>query len=244
MPRFFVKEENINSNYITVSGNDAVHIGRSLRMKIGDKLILCCNKIDYTTKILTINDSEVICEIMSQTPIQSEANINLVLYQAMPKLDKLEFITQKAVELGAAKIVPVITSRCISRPDKKSFSKKKERLNKIALEAAKQSGRGIIPEIYDILDFKSAVSELSKHDFSFVCYEKGGIPFSCIINPNDFKNKNIGLFIGSEGGFDEKEIEVCESLGIRTISMGKRILRCETAPVSAISIIMALTGNM
>lgn len=244
MPRFFVEKENIRDNYISIFGNDAVHIGKSLRMKTGEELVLCCNKTDFVTKILTISNSEVVCEIISQSPTYSEADINLTLYQAIPKLDKLELITQKAVELGASKIIPVITSRCISRPDKKSFSKKIERLNKISLEAAKQSGRGIIPEISDILDFKSAVFNLSNHDFSFVCYEKGGVPFSSILNPSDFKDKSIGVFIGSEGGFDGKEIEACESAGIKTISLGKRILRCETAPISAISIIMALTGNM
>lgn len=244
MPRFFAEKNNISEKHISVVGSDAVHIGRSLRMKIGEELTLCCDKIDYQTKILKISDSEVICEILTQSPTCSEADISLTLYQAMPKLDKLELITQKSVELGAAKIVPVITSRCISRPDRKSFAKKKERLNKISLEAAKQSGRGIIPEISDIIDFKTAVSQLSSHDFSFVCYEKGGIPFSNVINPSDFKNKSVGLFIGSEGGFDENEIKICESSGIKTISLGKRILRCETAPISAVSIIMALSGNM
>ena len=244
MPRFFVNKNNINDDHITINGGDAKHIGRSLRMKIGDELILCCEKADYKTKILSISDNAVLCEILSQSEICSEANIDLTLYQAMPKGDKLEFIIQKAVELGAVKIVPVITSRCISRPDKKGFSKKKERLGRISLEAAKQSGRGIIPEISDIIDFKTAVSQLSEHDFSFVCYENGGVPFSSVVNASDFKNKSVGLFIGSEGGFDESEIEVCEENGIKIISMGKRILRCETAPVSAVSIIMALSGNM
>lgn len=244
MPRFFADKNNISDNHIIINGSDAIHIGRSLRMKIGEELILCCDKIDYKTKITSISDKEVYCEILDKFPIDSEPDINLTLYQAVPKLDKLELITQKAVELGAMKIVPVITSRCISRPDKKGFSKKKERLNKIALEAAKQSGRGIIPEVLDILDFKTAVLKLKEHDYSFVCYENGGVPFSYVVDPSDFKNKSIGLFIGSEGGFSESEIKLCEDMGINTISMGKRILRCETAPISAISIIMALSGNM
>lgn len=244
MPRFFINKNNIIDNHIIINGGDALHIGRSLRMKIGDELTLCCDKIDYMTKILSISDNEICCEILSQSPICTEANIELTLYQAMPKSDKLEFIIQKAVELGVVKIVPVLTSRCISRPDKKSFAKKRERLNKISLEAAKQSNRGIIPEVSDILDFKIAVTHLSGHDFSFVCYEKGGVPFSSVINPSDCKNKSIGLFIGSEGGFEESEIEVCDKTGVKIINMGKRILRCETAPISAVSIIMALSGNM
>ncbi len=244
MPRFFIEHENINGNQISVIGKDAVHIGRSLRMKLGEELILCCDRIDYKTKILSIRDNKVICEITDKSQSQSEPNINLTLFQAMPKLDKLEFITQKAVELGVCKIVPVITSRCISRPDEKSFKKKKERLEKISLEAAKQSGRGIIPEISDIIDFKRAVLELCKNDFSFVCYEKGGVPFSDIINRTNLTNKNAGLFIGSEGGFNIEEIKLCKASGIKTVSLGKRILRCETAPISAVSIIMSLSGNM
>ncbi len=244
MPRFFVDKNNITENHITIEGGDALHIGRSLRMKIGDGLVLCSDKTDYIAKILSISDKEVYCEILSKSPINTEPDIELTLYQAVPKLDKLELIIQKAVELGVAKIVPVITSRCISRPDKKSFAKKKERLNKISLEAAKQSNRGIIPEVSDILDFKTAVLRLSENDFSFVCYEKGGVPFSSVVNTSDFRNKSVGLLIGSEGGFEESEIEYCENKGIKTISMGKRILRCETAPISAVSIIMALSGNM
>lgn len=244
MPRFFVQRNSIEGNHIRIDGSDALHIGRSLRMKIGDELILCCDRIDYKTKILSISIDNVLCEILSTSEICSEANINLTLYQAMPKSDKLELIIQKSVELGVMRIVPVITSRCISRPDKKSFAKKKERLNKISLEAAKQSGRGIIPKVSDIIDFKTAVSQLSEKDFSFVCYEKGGVPFSSVVNTSEFNNKSVGLFIGSEGGFEESEIKFCENKGIKIISMGKRILRCETAPISAVSIIMALSGNM
>ena len=244
MPRFFVNKNSINDDHITINGSDAKHIGRSLRMKIGDELVLCCDKIDYKTKILSISDSEVFCKVLSASPAVTEPDFELILYQAVPKLDKLETIIQKSVELGVAKIVPVLTSRCVSRPDKNGFEKKRERFNKISLEAAKQSNRGIIPEVADILDFKTAVLQLKDLDFSFVCYEKGGVPFSSVVNTSDIKDKRVGLFIGSEGGFDESEIVFCEENGLKTITLGKRILRCETAPISAISIIMALSGNM
>lgn len=239
MPRFFVTE--VNDTDAVVTGPDAVHIGRSLRMKLGDELILCKNNVEYNTIIKSISDEAVVCKIVSKCRTESEPDISLTLFQAMPKLDKLETIIQKATELGAIEIVPVLTRRCVSRPDEKSFSKKLERLEKIALEAAKQSGRGIIPKISGIIDTAECIRRISLMDTRLVCYEQGGVSLSDI---NYKSGGSIGLFIGSEGGFDEAEIESCNANGIVSVGLGKRILRCETAPLSAISIIMHLTGNM
>ena len=239
MPRFF--SDNISQDTAVINGSDAVHIGRSLRMRLGDELIVCNDGIEYTTTIQSISDSEVVCEIVSSCKSLAEPDIDLILFQAVPKSDKLEFIVQKAIELGAKKIYPVITSRCVSRPDKKGFDKKRQRLQKIALEAAKQSGRGIIPQVEDIIDFNKCVELLSQTDFPLMCYEKGGR------NLNEIGLKShstIGVFIGSEGGFERSEADFCIQNGVITIGLGNRILRCETAPISAISIIMNLTGNM
>lgn len=239
MPRFFSNE--INDTTAVINGSDAVHIGRSLRMKLGDELIVCSNGIEYTTKIQTISDEQVICDILSSAPSQTEPNIKLTLFQAMPKSDKLDLIVQKAVELGATEICPVLTSRCVSRPDKKSFEKKQKRLQKIALEGAKQSGRGIIPQVSEILNLNECITRMASLDYSLVCYEKGGKNLHEIgLKPNS----SVGIFIGSEGGFDADEIQKCTDNGIIPIGLGPRILRCETAPISAISIIMSLTGNM
>lgn len=239
MPRFFSNE--INENTAVISGSDAVHIGRSLRMKLGDELIVCNNGIEYTTKIQTISDELVVCDILSSEPSKSEPDIRLTLFQAVPKSDKLDLIVQKAVELGAFEICPVLTSRCVSRPDKKSFEKKQKRLQKIALEGAKQSGRGIIPQVSEILTMEKCIDRMAEMDFGLVCYEKGGKDLSEI----DLKpNSSVGIFIGSEGGFEPEEIQKCTNKGIIPIGLGPRILRCETAPISAISIIMNLTGNM
>lgn len=242
MPRFFGDQNNISDNTILIVGEDARHIGRSLRMKIGEELTVTCEMEDYKTKIISITDENVICEILSKEKCETEANIKLTLYQAIPKSDKLELICQKAVELGVYKIVPVITRRCVSKPDAKSFKKKKERLEKIILSAAKQSGRGIIPEITDIINFNEVKKDLLLNDKAYICYEKWGESFL----KQDFSEcvKSIGLFIGSEGGFDEQEAFECKESGIIPINLGKRILRCETAPISAISIIMALSNNM
>lgn len=239
MPRFF--SDNITNTTAVISGSDAVHIGRSLRMRLGDELVVCKDGMEYTTKIHSISDEQVVCDILSSAVSQAEPDIKLTLFQAMPKSDKLDLIVQKAVELGVVRICPVLTSRCVSRPDKKNFEKKQKRLQKIALEGAKQSGRGIIPEVSDILTLKECIDRMAEMDLGLVCYEKGGKPLS---ETGLKKGTEIGVLIGSEGGFDEGEIRLCIEKGIVPIGLGPRILRCETAPISAISIIMNLTGNM
>lgn len=239
MPRFFSDE--ISADTAIISGSDAVHIGRSLRMRLGDELIVCKDGIEYTTMIQSISDEQVVCTIKDSRKSASEPDIDLTLFQAVPKGDKLDFVIQKAVELGAARIYPVITSRCVSRPDKKGFAKKRQRLQKIALEAAKQSGRGIIPQVEDIISMEKCTELLSGMDCSFICYEKGGKN----LRDFDFKPKStVGVLIGSEGGFDESEVDRCVEKGIIPIGLGNRILRCETASVAVISIIMSLSGNM
>lgn len=239
MPRFFATEAPCG-NSMNLYGDDARHIGRSLRMRLGDIITVCHDKTDYSCRILRISDEVIELDILSSEP-SSEPSIDLVLYMAVPKLDKLELIVQKATELGAVKIVPVLTQRCVSRPDAKQFSKKRERLERIALEAAKQSGRGIVPEVSDIISLKECVDQMRELDLGLICYEKGGKP----LNEFEYEGKSsIGIFIGSEGGFDCEEVQLCEKAGIEAVWLGTRILRCETAPIAAISIIMNLTSNM
>lgn len=239
MPRFFVNEK--PQQTYTVTGEDAFHIGRSLRMRTGDEITLCHNGEDFFCVIEKITEKEVFVNVKASEKSKTEPSVRLTLYQAMPKADKLEIIIQKAVELGADRIVPVLTDRCVSRPDEKSFSKKLLRYQKISESAAKQSGRGIIPSVSGILSFKQAVAEMKQSDIALVCYEKGGIS----LNEAKLDTKSsIALFVGSEGGFEEKEIAFCKENGIAAVGLGARILRCETAPLAAISIIMNLTGNI
>lgn len=238
MPRFFIDMPTDSKAVIT--GSDAVHIGRSLRMKLGDEITLCSQGIDFNAEILTISDSEVVCEILSSHKSETEPNVRLTLFQAMPKSDKMDLIVQKAVELGAFRICPVLTERCVSRPDSKSFEKKRQRWQKIALEAAKQSGRGIIPEIGNMLSFKECVTQM-QNTHAFMCYEKGGKSLSSDALSNA---DEISLLIGSEGGFEQSEADFAAENGITLAGLGSRILRCETAPIAAISIIMSITGNM
>lgn len=239
MPRFFVNEKPTDTCVIT--GEDATHIGRSLRMKPGEEITVCCDGVDYFGVVEKITDSEVYCKIRYSAPSESEPDVFLTLFQSIPKGDKLELIIQKAVELGASRIVLVLTDRCISRPDEKTFKKKLERYRKICESAAKQSGRGIIPEITGILTVSQAADEICKCDVPLICYEKGGISLK---EAGLEKGKSVGVFIGSEGGFEEKEVELCVNKGAVAVGLGKRILRCETAPLAAISIVMNLTGNM
>ena len=239
MPRFFVN--NINENNVIIDGNDALHIRKSLRMNVGDVLTVCCNGIDYSCEISEINTEKILLKVLFFNKSESEPNINLTLYQAIPKSDKLELIIQKAVELGATQIVPVLTRRCISRPSEKDFQKKLLRYNKIAESASKQAGRAIIPQVLTMINYSNAIEAMKKDDVSIVFYESGGLR----LNEMNFSDKkNISIMIGSEGGFDDLEISEAQKNGIETVWLGNRILRCETAPITAISLLMHLTGNL
>ena len=241
MPRFFVERDDINEKNAVIRGADAVHIGRSLRMRLGDELTVCCEGKDYQCRIDTISDEQCGLTVLAVSEGSGEPTVSLTLYQAVPKSDKLETIVQKAVEMGAVRIVPVLTARCVSRPDAKSFRKKRERLCKIALEAAKQCGRSIVPEVGELVSFEEAAKMLGSHELPLICYEKGGEPLSKTLSGSE---KDIGVFIGSEGGFDQAEVDKCSEYGAKVIGMGTRIMRCETAPTAAIAVIMSLTGNI
>lgn len=240
MPRFFVNE--INEENITLTGENARHIGRSLRMRTGEEVTVCCKETDYNCIISRITEDTVFLDLKEKFRCQSEPDIEVTLFQAVPKLDKLEYIIQKSVELGVSHIVPVLTKRCISRPAEKDFAKKLPRLNKIAEEAAKQSGRGIITDVSKIISYKTTLEQIKIFDKSLILYEaEGGKRFGEV----DFVGvKTIGLIIGSEGGFDKSEVEEAKKSGAEQIWLGKRILRCETAPISALSILMFSTNNM
>ena len=241
MPRFFTNE--LDENNIVLTGSDANHIGRSLRMRVGEEVTVCCNGIDHHCTIRSITPDEVYLDLVDKQICAAEPDIEVTLFQAVPKLDKLEYIIQKSVELGVSRIVPVLTRRCVSRPDEKDFTKKKlPRLNKIAEGAAKQSGRGIIPEVTPMVSLKVSLEMMKQLDRNILLYEEeGGVSFGEVKLDGA---KTVGLFIGSEGGFDREEAEAAVNIGASQVWLGKRILRCETAPITALSILMFLTNNM
>ena len=239
MPRFFTDQ--IEGNRVFICGEEARHITKSLRRKPGDCLTVCDGAgTDYDCEISAVGESVVLL-IKKQLPSVSEPTVRLHLYQALPKGDKMEFILQKAVELGVTDITPVMTAFCVSRPDQKSLDKKLVRYQKIALEAAKLCGRGIIPRVHPMLDFQKALKEQDGFDISILFYEWGGEPLQKLVLPEQEK---IAVLGGSEGGFSKTEAEQAEAAGVRFATLGKRILRCETAPLAGISIIMHLSGNM
>ena len=249
MPRFFVENENILSDEkIVIGGEDAKHISLSLRARVGEKMTVCDGRgMDYECEIEEITKNEVNLRVLEKNASLAEPSVKTVLYQALVKSDKFDFIVQKCTELGVSEIVPVITERCISRPDDSSLSKKIARWNKIAREAAMQSGRGRIPVVRDALNFNDALSDMKKSDCAFLCYEaEPHIPIDEIYGECGGREKieSISFFVGPEGGIAEAEAEKCSSEGIYLASLGPRILRAETAPLCVVSSLMLLSGNM
>ncbi len=240
MPWFFTREE-IEENYL-ITGEDARHIEKSLRMKVGEALTLVTPKgVESFCEISGFSAEGVEVSVKEQKPCENEADIRVTLYQSLTKGDKMDMIVQKAVELGAYRIVPVLTARCISRPDEKQMKKKVERWQKIAEGAASQSCRGIIPLVADVISFEEALKE-SKDSKALIFYEGGGESLFSLIDKNS--KKDVSIFIGPEGGFELSEVEKAKTLGVVPATLGKRILRAETAPLAALSAIMVLSGNM
>lgn len=238
-PRFFTAD--INS--MTVSESDLRHAERVLRMKPGDKAVLCDNNgIDYLCRYSGGGGFSVIESVENK----AEPNMRLRLYQCLPKSDKMDYIVQKAVELGISEIVPAVSLRCVSRPIGKSRDSKVARWNKIAYEAAKQCGRGKIPTVGKITGFRDAVAGLNKNELNIIFYECGGERLSSVLSGKLSAEKptgGINVIIGSEGGFEREEVEFAIENGAVTATLGKRILRVDTASVAAIAVIMELTGN-
>ncbi len=238
-PRFFT--ENISEDTAVVEGDDAKHISVVLRMRAGDIAVLCDGRgTDYLARLETAERGCCTFTVLESTPNLAEPSVHLRLFQAMPKGDKMEFIVQKAVECGAAEVIPFFSKRCVSRPDPKQMEKKTERYRRIAEEAAKQCGRGVIPKVGAAVEFSALKSMISPENTGILFYECAEAPLSALPE----MKRNIDIVIGSEGGFEQSEAQELERAGFSVVSLGKRILRCETAPISAISVLMNMTGNL
>lgn len=240
MHRFFVSPDNINNNSVTISGEDVAHLSKVLRLREGENIIVCDSAgIDYECRIESISKTEAVASVISSTPNIAEPPINITIYQGLPKSDKMDYIVQKCVELGVNKIVPVITKRAVAIP--RDGDKKILRWQRIASEAAKQCGRGVLPQIGEIAEFKTIVKNVVLEDnLNIIPYE----------NEKSFKLKNalkpvknINIFIGPEGGFDPEEIELAMTSGIQPVTLGPRILRTETAPIAVVSAVMYDIGD-
>lgn len=232
--------ESVTNPLHTITGEDALHITKALRMKSGEQLTLCDSQgIRHDCIIESISGGYVEVKVLESYPCENEPDTEVILYQALTKGDKMDFIIQKAVELGVKEIVPVLTDRCVSRPDEKALKKKLERWNKIALQAAQQSRRGIIPAVLPMMKLPDATKRAGSS--AVVCYELGGSPLGELVAARQDK---VSLFIGSEGGFERHEVDKIIAEGGVCATLGSRILRAETAPVAALSVIMYLTGNL
>ena len=240
MPRFFVGRDDIEDNIITVRGDDAYHIARSLRMAAGDSVILTAGEgVDYLCTLERIRDEECLCRIEEERASAGESPVRVTLYMAYPKGDKMETVTQKAVELGASGIVPFESERCIKRPPADKADKLTARLSRIAEEAAKQCGRSRLPRVHAPVKFSAMLKAASAHSLTLFCYEgEGARSLRSVLEERGEGVSDIGVIVGSEGGFSPREAEEIIAAGCECVNLGPRILRCETAPdyvLSAIS---------
>ena len=242
MPRFFVDQNQIEENYITILGEDAHHISRSLRMAAGEHITVSDGEqYEYDCVLEAFNEKNVKAKIVNKYSSATELPVRVHLYQALPKGDKLDFIIQKSVECGAFDITPFESQNCVVKVKKDAEDKKSERRNKIALEAAKQCGRGIIPKVNTTLSFKEMLNDVSDYDAVLFCYEgQGTEPMGVVLKT--LKNKgtinDIAVIIGSEGGFSNDEAALTREHGFYSIGLGKRILRAETAAIFALTSIV------
>lgn len=237
MPKFFFHKNDISRGQIQLFGEDEKHIKTVLRAREGEEITLCDGEgMDYQCRIASL-ERGVLLDILSKEVCETEPKTKITLYQGLPKGDKMELIIQKCVELGVDRIVAVSTERAIVKLDKKE-AKKLERWQKIAEAAAKQSGRGKIPEIgQQVLKFKEAVAEAKELDGAIIPYEREqetGIRQFV----ENFKGESVGVFIGPEGGFADEEIALAQENGITPITLGKRILRTETAGMTTTAILL------
>ena len=245
MPKFFT--EDIAGQRGILRGGDVKHLTRVLRLGPGDAVTLCDGAgFDYDCQIETVEEGQVICTVLEKRPCPAEPDLDLTVYMALPKQDKMQLVVQKCVELGCREIVPVTSEWCVSRPDPKSLQNKTERWQKIAWEAAKQCGRGVLPTVSTCLPFARAVEEMAGKDLPLLFYEKGGRPIGELLAQAQAAGpvRSCGLLVGSEGGLTPEEVALAEGRGVGIASLGPRILRCETAPLAAAAVVMYWTGNL
>ena len=239
---WFFADDEITTEYYTISGEDAAHISRSLRMRTGEELTLCTpDGRRHDCVIDDITGDAVRVRVLSSTVCEQEPELKVSLFVALMKGDKTDDVVQKAVELGVYEITPFISARCISRPDGRSMEKKLARWQKIADNAASQSRRGIIPRVNPCIDISDIPRYTQNVEKAVVFYECGGERLRDII-PSDCRS--IALITGAEGGFEQEEIDRLTDRGVIAATLGKRILRAQTAPVAALCAAMLLTGNL
>ena len=242
MTRFFVTPEELQPNFIVLTGENAQH-AKVLRLKNGEEVLVCDGQgQECLCAVSDVSQGQISLVVKSRRESESEAPVKVSVYMAFPKADKLEHVIQKATELGAYEIIAFPSARCVSKPDEKSIKKKLERWQKIAASAAEQSGRGRVPEVLVLDSYREALSRAAQADKALMFYENEQ---STTLRMAMEKGSaaTISLLTGPEGGLEEKEVDMAREKGLQVCTLGKRILRCETAPLCALSAVMYACGE-
>ena len=242
MPRFFVQKEQIAEGVVSIFGDDAHHISRALRMAAGEHITVCdMQSLEYECELTDFLPDRVLAKVLSTRQSDTEPPYRAHVYQALPKGDKLDSIIQKAVECGAASITTFSSERCVVKVKEDAETKKTERRQRIATEAAKQSGRSLLPTVSPTVSFAEAIRRAAEADIPLFCYEGedqqplSGVLKSYKANAEEGKIPTISVVIGSEGGFSLAEVKAAKEAGLISVGLGKRILRTETAASFALS---------
>lgn len=240
MQHFFVTPAQVKGDKIFIEGSDVNHMKNVLRMRLGEEVTVSDgNNRQYLCGIDEYDNDMAVLHIVEEMNTDTELPSKIYLFQGLPKQDKMELIVQKCVELGAYSIVPVATKRCVVKLDDKKAKKKIERWQQIAESAAKQAGRGVIPEVQDVMSFKEALKYAKDLDVVLIPYELAeGMKETKQIISDIKPGQSVGIFIGPEGGFEKEEVETAIGEGAKAITLGKRILRTETAGLTTLSVLM------
>lgn len=232
MQRFFENSNSVNGKTVIMRNENAHHISHSLRMRAGEQIVVCVDGKALICELKSFGADFVTAEIIGEEAVCPEMPVKIHVYQALPKSDKFEMVVQKSVECGVYSITPFISSRCIAKPNE-GFDKKLVRYNKIAKEAAMQSGRTVIPKVNFPLSFEAMLSEALKSDIALFCYEgENTHPIGQCLRKDV---SSVSIIVGSEGGFSFEEAESALRAGAVLTGLGPRILRCETAPLFVLS---------
>lgn len=242
MARFFVTSEELQPEFLVLTGENAKH-ARVLRLKEGEEVLVCDGQgQECVCTVSDVSEGQISLVVRHRQASETEAKIRASVYMAFPKGDKLEHVIQKATELGAFEIVVFPSARCVSRPDEKSLKKKLERWQKIAASAAEQSGRGVIPQVVLISSYKEALNRAAEADKAILFYEnERAVTLKMSLQTEDYRT--VSLLTGPEGGLEPAEVEQAREAGLDICTLGKRILRCETAPLCALSAVMYHVGE-
>ena len=243
MTRFFVEPEALTSEQVRLTGENFQH-ARVLRLKQEEKLLVCDGQgREALCAVQEVGTQDITLAVLERRESSAEARVRVSVYMAFPKADKLEHVIQKATELGAYEIVAFPSGRCVSRPDEKSLRKKLERWQKIAASAAEQSGRGRIPQVVTLGSYRQALERAKNADKALLFYEnEHAVTLRMALEGSPFGT--VSLMTGPEGGLEEAEVEQARAAGLQVCTLGSRILRCETAPLCALSAVMYAAGEM